>query len=202
MKKFIVLVATVSAMMSSPAFASGEGYVKARISADTTKIEIRDATIQDTASLDMDTDAGYGVALGYDLDFGDTAFVGAEVGVDFNNSEKRFGDDTYSINFKSGRDISVVGRAGFKTGGGKFYGLAGYSNVKLTVDDTLDPPISSTQGGLVYGFGASYQIQEKVGVSLEYRKTKIDFNKASNYLIVDDLDKTKSRIVFGLSYGF
>jgi outer membrane immunogenic protein len=67
MKKIAILVAAASAMIATPALASGQG-----------RAEIRGGL----ATASGQEEAFLGVGAGYDFDLGDSAFVGAEVGAD------------------------------------------------------------------------------------------------------------------------
>jgi outer membrane immunogenic protein len=89
MKKIAILVAAASAMVATPAFASGQG-----------RAEVRGGL----ATASGAEEAFLGVAAGYDFDLGDSAFVGAEIGAD-----KVLVDGSELI-------FSVGGRIGAKAG--------------------------------------------------------------------------------------
>jgi outer membrane immunogenic protein len=196
MKKMITLAAATTALLATPAMAAGEGYVKARISYDSTEVEVESGGV--SASDSTGKGIGYGIAAGYDFDLGSSAFIGGELGFDGSTADRTFDGVTAS----SGRELSAVARLGFKSNALKIYGLGGYSNIRLKISDGVDSD-SSSDGGFTYGAGASYDVTEKLALSVEYRKTSVDGGQdAKDLLEVDDVNFNKSRVLVGLAYKF
>lgn len=196
MKKMFLLAAAAAAVVATPAMAAGDGYAKVRVSYDSTEIEVEDAGT--SASESTGKGIGYGFALGYDFDLGSSAFFGAEVGLDDSSADR----DVDGVRISSGREISAVGRVGFKKDMAKLYGLAGYSDLRVKVSDGVDSEAAS-EGGFTWGAGVAYDVRDNISVGLEYRNISIDGGQDLEDLVgVDDVNFNKSRILLGLSYRF
>jgi outer membrane immunogenic protein len=196
MKKMTILAAATTALLTSPAMAAGEGYVKARVSYDSTEVEAETSGVSESDSTGKGI--GYGIAAGYDFDLGSSAFVGGEIGFDDSTADRT--DDGFTIS--SGREISAVARLGFKSNAFKVYGLGGYSNVRIKISDGVNSD-SASDGGFTYGAGASYDVTEKLALSVEYRKISVDGGQdVKDFLGVDDVNFNKSRVLVGLAYKF
>lgn len=128
----------------------------------------------------------YGIAAGYDVDLGSKAFVGIEGSAD-DSSTKACASDVLVLGdracVKAGRDLSVVGRIGYKLSDmHKIYALAGYANgrVKATYDDgTTSGSIASNGDGLRLGAGLQLGLGSHLYGKLEYRYTNYqsDFSR-------------------------
>ncbi|WP_260582534.1 outer membrane protein [Sphingopyxis sp. PET50] len=131
MKKFAVAAALLSAIVATPSLAAegGEG-----------RVEVRGGLITGNG-IDEGT---LGLAVGYDFDLGDTAFVGAEVAGD------KVLVDGADVQFSAG------GRIGAKLGAnGKLFATGGY-----TFSDIDDPYV---------GAGYQHKFGSNVYGKVEYR---------------------------------
>jgi outer membrane immunogenic protein len=131
MKHYALIAAAAAAMIATPAFASGQG-----------RAEVRGGL----ATASSAEEAFLGIGAGYDFDLGDTAFAGAEVGVDkvlVDGSELLF---------------SVGGRVGAKAGEkARVYAAGGIG----FSDGESDPYLGA---GVEFGFGS------KAYGKVEYRR--------------------------------
>ncbi len=128
MKKLILLAAVAAASVATPAMAQGEGRVEAR---------------GGIAWAGGGEDFVAGIAAGYDVDLGESAFIGAEA--------------SYDTNFDGLDAVNLGGRLGFKAGEKtKIYITAGY--------DVGDLDEFNAGAGVQHAFG------EKVYGKVEYRR--------------------------------
>ena len=138
MRKIIILAAAAAAVFATPAFAQDEEMGEVRV-------EVRGGVAW-TGGAD---EAFGGVAVGYDFDIGDKAFVGVEVA----------GDKV----LVDGSDIFFTGavRAGARVGpGGRLYVLGGYGFANGT-----DGPFA--------GAGFQQEIASNIYGKIEYRRTLV-----------------------------
>jgi opacity protein-like surface antigen len=192
MRKLMVTSALVLACAASPVMAAegGEGRITLRGGYDTTDIDVSAGGAD--ASVSTGDGVGFGVAAGYDFDIGEKVFAGVEAGFDLSTAKKTFDGDRY----KAGREITAIARVGFKPSDQvKIYALGGYTNLSVKVDSESD-----SGGGITYGGGAAYKINDVVGLNLEYRRSTVD---VVGVLDEDgDVSYNKSRISLGISYLF
>lgn len=135
MKNVLIIAALASTAAATPAYAAGEGRVEARSAILWTD--------------DGDTFVG-GVAAGYDLDLGESAFVGPEV--------------SYDTDFNGGDLLNLSLRAGVKAGEKtKLFVAAGYEIADV---DELNAAI-----------GIEHKFTDKLFSKVEYRQF---FNAGSN----------------------
>ncbi len=140
MRKIAILAALAAATVASPAFAqdsaaTGEG-----------RIEVRGGIAWAQGA----EEAFAGVAVGYDFDLGDTAFIGVE-----GSADKVLADGAEVL-------WSIGGRVGAKVGDeGRAYVLGGYGFV-----DGSDGPFA--------GAGYQHNLGEKVFAKVEYRRTLVE----------------------------
>lgn len=126
-----------------------------------------------------DTTAWGGLMAGINLDGGDVSAI-ARVGVDTTISEGAFigfglgagvsgVQDCFGITCANGdRELSAEMRVGgMNKSGWKFYGIAGYSNLKVSVDGYG----SYTDGGITGGAGLEAPLGSKAFTRLEVRYT-------------------------------
>jgi hypothetical protein len=139
MRKIAILAALAAATVASPAFAqdaaAGEG-----------RVEVRGGI----AWAEGAEEAFAGVAVGYDFDLGDTAFIGVEGGAD-----KVLAEDT---------DVfwTIGGRVGAKVGdAGRAYVLGGYG-------------FAEGDDGAFAGAGYQHNLGEKAFAKVEYRRTLVE----------------------------
>jgi outer membrane immunogenic protein len=144
----LALLAALAAFSASPAYASGEARVEIQLGYD-----------------DIGGESGvtYGSVLGYDMDFGSTAFAGVEVGV-ANSTIKELG-------VTADRDLSVSGRFGIELSErGKIYALLGYSNQQFSA-----PGLGhSNLDGIRVGAGYQHDIAKNLYGKVEYRYTNYE----------------------------
>ena len=135
----------------------------------------------DAGSADQDFDA-YGVHGGYLHDMG-RYVVGAELDYNKLNFDNDGGD----------ADLTrLKGRAGMKFGNFLPYLTAGYAHVS-TDEDNGD----LSEGGVVYGIGADYLINDKFSVGAEY--TRHNFSDVGD---VDGLDLDANLVQVRAAYHF
>lgn len=139
MRKIAILAALAAATVASPAFAQdaapGEG-----------RVEVRGGI----AWADGAEEAFAGVAVGYDFDLGDTAFIGVEAGADKVLTE--------------GADVfwTIGGRVGAKVGdAGRAYVLGGYG-------------FADGDDGAFAGAGYQHNLGSNVFAKVEYRRTLVE----------------------------
>jgi outer membrane immunogenic protein len=147
MRKF-ALLAALAALSASPAYASGEGRAEIQLGYD---------------EIGGESGVTYGTVLGYDLDVGSTAFIGAEVGI---------GDSTISgSGVKATRELSAGARFGLELGErGKVYALIGYSNQRFAVAGLGSGNIEGIRAGVGYEHDFAKNLYGKV----EYRYTNYE----------------------------
>lgn len=139
MRKIAILAALAAATVAAPAFAQdsapGEGRVEAR---------------GGIAWAGGAEEAFAGVAVGYDFDLGDTAFIGIE-----GSADKLLVEDTDVV-------WSIGGRVGAKVGdAGRAYVLGGYG-------------FADGDDGAFAGAGYQHNLGKNVYAKVEYRRTLIE----------------------------
>jgi outer membrane immunogenic protein len=151
-------------------------FISAPAQANEARAELRlgyaDVKLTDSALGIAESDSGvtYGVAAGYDLSLGKSAFIGLEASFDLTNSKLQIG----ATELKAGRQISLTARLGAKIGEhAGIYLLAGRANTSISANG-----ISDKGTGNVFGGGLQYNIGSKAFFKSEYRRvsTKIDIN--------------------------
>lgn len=156
----------------------------------------------------------YGVAVGYDFDFGGfVAGVDAEYSDSTAKTESRNGDfeDLGFGRVETGGDLYLGLRMGTRVGDrGLIYAKGGYTNSSLeglASDGETELNFDVDLDGYRLGAGGEYAISEKSFVKLEYRYSnysegEIDFEGD----IVDsgrfDLDYDRHQIVAGVGFRF
>jgi len=92
----------------------------------------------------------YGAEVGFDLAAGTNVTVGPYVS--YEESSVELEDESSTASIKVGRNYQVGGRIGLGLGGLLGYAKVGYSNIKLSFEDSgLEE--SSTKGGIGGGIG-------------------------------------------------
>lgn len=155
----IFLGVAAAAVMASPAYAgSGEAYGGVR------------------GGLDLNDGFGVGGVLGADFGLSDKAFAGLAIGLDDSPAEDCVSNafvvgDTVCV--AAGRDINLEARIGIKSGGSKFYAIAGYSNLALKPSvsfDGVNVSVGSVKvDGFKVGAGFEYPLSSKIFTRIEYR---------------------------------
>jgi outer membrane immunogenic protein len=129
--------------------------------------------------------AFYGLGVGYDAPIGDRVFVGIEGNVDFSTGSRCqvnpliLAPGIFESCFKPGRDISANVRMGVKLGGEstRFYGLAGYSNLRVKSYGQVNraPPVTTVaenRDGVRIGAGLEHNFSERFYGKLEFRHSR------------------------------
>lgn len=148
MKKGLIIGAALT-LLSTPAFA--------------------DTTAWGGVSAGINLDGGDGFAtgrVGVDTTIGNGAFVGLALGAGESGVKTCSG----LVCASGGREISAELRlGGMNKSGWKFYGLAGYSRLKITGKSGALTLASFTEGGVTGGAGIEAPLGSKVFTRLEFR---------------------------------
>lgn len=222
MKQTIIAAAAIAA--ATPAFAqdtpsSFTGLrVEARAGLDrpTVSLEVSDGT--DTIE-QSDGKSGlvYGGEVGYDVQLGASAFVGAYAGIE-GATTKECAEITVGADYcvEAGRNITLGARAGLLAAGGKLgmYLKGGYSNGRLTTSYGLLPPgpvlladeDDASEGGNLDGFhlgaGAEFAVSRNVYVKLEYVYTNYGEFRFSDVGTRASLGLDRHQAVAGVGFRF
>lgn len=92
----------------------------------------------------------YGAEVGFDLAAGTNVTVGPYISLEESSVELE--DETSTASVEVGRNYQIGGRVGFGLGGVLGYVKLGYSNIKLTLEDT-GFEASESKGGIAGGLG-------------------------------------------------
>jgi outer membrane immunogenic protein len=136
------------------------------------------------------TGFGYGVEAGYDGTFSGVV-VGAYAGIE--GSTTKLCDSGDCV--KSGRNITVGVRAGGVVGKGLLYVKGGYSNGRLTVEDT---DLGANADGFHLGAGYEVNVSANTYVKAEYVYTKYSVGDT----LGSDVDLQRHQGVVGVGFRF
>lgn len=148
MKKEI-LIGAAMALFSTPAFADTASWVGV------------------SGGIDLSSGEGFGVArAGVDTTISNGAFVGLALGAGESGSK----DCAGLACAYGGRELAAELRlGGMNKTGWKFYGIAGYSSLHITVKSGALNLGSVTEGGFTGGAGVEAPLGSKTFARLEYR---------------------------------
>ena len=219
MKKTFALLAGLSlTAIAAPAFAQdGEATftgprVEGIIGYDITNAG---SSVDDDVNQDNDQSIDglmYGVAVGYDIDFGGVV-LGAEAELTDSTAKTEFENGDFEGfgfgNVRAGRDLYFGARAGVKASPDMLlYAKGGYTNAKFDVlsnDGTTEFNQDIDTDGFRVGAGAEYAMSPSSFIKLEYRysnysKAEIDFDGDLPDSVPFDVDLDRHQVV--ASYGF
>ena len=226
MSKFIASSVSALLIAASPALADGF-YISGSISGVTLDHSIErnnggaDAPgpggiiVSDTSgtTLATETGAGFGIGLGYEQSIGNGLFWGAEAFYTAHDI------NTTNLNGVLVTDLDLEATYGARgifgaevTDRFNVYAHVGIVQAEFDVDNsyTFAPPSTSDsfeETGVSYGVGASYAINDQIGVFAEYTQiADIDFDGigevAGNTGRVNPNDLDLSSIALGVKYSF
>lgn len=220
MKKVLVCLATGSALVSVPALAQSTETsftgprVEAIIGYDISKAG---STVDDDFNEDNDQSIDgfmYGIGAGYDYDFG-SSVVGVEAELTDSTAKTGFDAGDYEGiglgNVKTGRDIYVGVRAGFKAAPTTLvYLKGGYTNARFDVlasDGQTEYRQNIDTDGWRIGAGVEQKMGTNAFAKLEYRYSnysegEIDFEDDFPDSERFDVDLDRHQIVASVGYRF
>ncbi len=218
MKKTVALLAGISlSAIAAPAFAqdSEATFTGPRVEAIVGyDIARAGSSVDDDANQDNDQSIDglmYGVAVGYDFDFGGVV-LGAEAELTDSTAKVDFDDGDFEGfgfgNVSAGRDLYFGARAGVKaTPDVLVYAKGGYTNAKFDIrsnDGTTEFNQDIDTDGYRIGAGAEYALGKNSFMKLEYRysnysKAEIDFQGDVVDSAPFDVDLDRHQVV--ASYG-
>ena len=221
MKKTVALLAGISlSAIAAPALAQDNGAtftgprVEAIVGYDITNAG---SSVDDDSNQPNDQSIDgfmYGVALGYDFDFGGVV-VGAEAELTDSTAKVEYNDGDFEGfgfgNVRAGRDLYLGARAGVKaTPDVLLYAKGGYTNAKfdfLSNDGTTEFNQDLDTDGYRIGAGAEYALNKNSFMKIEYRysnysKAEVDFegDVADSDPFDVDLDRHQVVASYGLRF--
>ena len=219
MKKTVALLAGISlSAIAAPALAqdSGATFTGPRVEGIVGyDISTAGSSVDDDVNQDNDQSIDgllYGVAVGYDFDFGGIV-VGAEAELTDSTADVGYENGDFEGfgfgNVSAGRDLYFGARAGVKaTPDMLIYAKGGYTNAKFDIrsnDGTTEFNQDIDTDGYRIGAGAEYAVNKNSFVKLEYRysnynKAEIDFEGDVADSDPFDVDLDRHQVV--ASYGF
>jgi len=219
MKKFALILASGAAIVAVPAFAQEVDStftgprVEAIIGYDVT--QAGSSVDNDTTQSDDESIDGllYGIGAGFDFAMG-----GVVLGVEgeYTESTAKTGFDNGDFegfgfgNVKTGRDLYVGGRVGFKAAPQTLvYAKAGYTNARFDVlasDGTTELKTNFDTDGYRLGAGVEQAISENTFAKIEYRYSKYSEGEIDYPVGTDsdrfDIDLDRHQVVASVGLRF
>lgn len=205
MRKYL-LAALLAGTIVTPAYAQDSGpfsgfRVEGLVGYDSLSAEDSDDEEDDGETLDG---VAYGIGAGFDFDLGGIV-AGVEAEYSDSTGKKSLTEDGETATLKTGRDLYVGGRLGFRAGPSTLiYGKAGYTNMKLKgsiadATDSLD--FKGETDGWRLGAGVEQLFGPNAYGKIEYRY--------SNYGGFDagigeelDIDLNRHQVLAGIGFRF
>lgn len=179
--KYLIGAALAAMTLAAPAFASDEV---------TYRVEVHGGWDRVSVGGGSDDGVTYGLAVGFDIPLGSTAFIGLEGGADLATTKECFTGGIGTFCEKAGRDLSAVARLGVNvTSGVKLYALGGYTNARITDSFTSAVPgISSFKtsvngDGYRLGAGTEIKLGKSAYTKLEYRYSNYEGGYARHQVV-------------------
>lgn len=220
MKKFLVCLATGTALASAPAMAQGTDTsfsgprVEAILGYDVTEAG---SSVNDDLNADNDQSMDgllYGVGIGYDHDFGKVV-LGVEGEITDSTAKTSFRDgdsEDFSIgNVKAKRDLYAGARVGYKaTPNTLLFVKGGYTNARFGTrasDGINYGHVNIDADGWRIGAGIEQKTSANTFAKLEYRysnysKAEVDFSRNIPDSDRFDLDLDRHQVVASVGYRF
>ena len=205
MRKYL-LAALLAGTIVTPAYAQDGGpfsgfRVEGLAGYDSLSAEDSDDEEDDGETLDG---VAYGIGAGFDFDLGGIV-AGVEAEYSDSTGKKSLTEDGETATLKTGRDLYVGGRLGFRAGPSTLiYGKAGYTNMKLkgSISDATDLlNFKGETDGWRLGAGVEQLFGPNAYGKIEYRY--------SNYGGFDagigeelDIDLNRHQVVAGIGFRF
>jgi outer membrane immunogenic protein len=204
MKKIVTAAAFAAAFVAAPAFAQDAApspVAGPRVEATVGWDNIVLSALDESGSKSGVT---FGGEIGYDIQFGRGAVIGAYAGIDGATTKECLTDGTERGCIKAGRNITVGARIGAPIGSrALIYGKGGYSNGQLRVNytDSAFPADNFSESGDADGFhvGGGIELNLSRGI---YAKAEYNY---TNYSVDDaglGLDLERHRVVGGIGIRF
>lgn len=164
------MILAAAALAATPATAADFTGLRAQFQAGYDSISVADS---DFGIDDSRDGLLYGVGIGYDFALGTNLVLGVETNIDWTTADFEVTNGPNRAAIDPGRDISAVARLGFKAGESYLvYGLAGYTNLRVTGEATLAGTSfneAANGDGFRIGAGLERALGEKGFVKVEYR---------------------------------
>jgi outer membrane immunogenic protein len=176
----LTTVATLALATATPA--SAEGF----------RAEIHGGWDHPSVGHSDDDGIVYGVGLGYDLNIGSKAFIGADLSLD-DSSSRDCDHSVFAANDRlcvnAGRDIAAGVRLGVNlTPKDKIYALGAYTNARIKARYTTAGGVTTHDADNLDGFrlGAGYErmLGSNTYAKLEYRYSNYEQNVDRHQLLV------------------
>lgn len=191
MRKVLLSLAAVCAVVATPAFAAAEPgpYVGVGVTHD---------NINGTKDAEGFGISGIGgtVFAGYNMPIGEKAFAGIEANFDLASADV----DAAGTRIDARHAFGGSARLGYHLSeGAALYGRVGYQRGRLTVDKDLPGEYSSSRDGLRLGAGLEANVAGNTAVRVEYNHTRYFRDKT-----VDPVDTglANNQATVGLVFGF
>lgn len=179
--KYLIGAAVAAMAIVAPASASDQV---------TYRVEAHGGWDRVTVGGGEDDGVTYGLAVGFDIPLGATAFVGLEGSADLSTTKDCFASVIGAFCEKAGRDLSAVARLGLNvTPGVKLYALGGYTNARITDSfRSINPAfasfkISTNGDGYRLGAGTEIKLGKAAYTKLEYRYSDYEGGYARHQVI-------------------
>jgi outer membrane immunogenic protein len=204
MKKYL-FAALLAGTIVTPAFAQEAGpFSGFRVEGLAGYDSVRAADSEDDDDSETLDGVAYGIGAGFDFDLGGLVF-GFEGEYSDSTGKESLTEDGETATLKTGRDLYVGGRLGFRAGAATLlYGKAGYTNMKLEgsiKDATTSLNFKGETDGWRLGAGVEQLFGPNAYGKLEYRY--------SNYGGFDagiggdiDVDLNRHQVVAGIGFRF
>jgi outer membrane immunogenic protein len=203
MHKYL-LAALLAGTIVTPAFAQDAGpFSGFRAEGIAGYDSLRAADSEDDDDSETISGVAYGVGVGFDFDLGGMV-AGFEGEYSDSTGKESAIEDGETATLKTGRDLYVGGRLGFRAGPSTLvYGKAGYTNMKLTGSLSEAAAILNFSGetdGWRLGGGVEQLFGPNAYGKLEYRYSSYGDFKTEDGQIEADLNR--HQVVVGLGFRF
>jgi outer membrane immunogenic protein len=191
MRKVLLSVATVCAVVATPAFAAAEPgpYVGVGVTHD---------NINGTKDLEGLGMSGIGgtVFAGYNMPIGEGAFAGIEANFDLSSADVDGGTNRIDARHAYGASA----RLGYRlSDSAALYGRVGYQRGRMTIDKDLPTEFSASRDGLRLGAGLEANLTGNTAVRVEYNHTRYHRDKDVDPA---DVGLANNQATIGLVFGF
>jgi outer membrane immunogenic protein len=205
-----LLAALLAGTIVTPAFAQEAGpFSGFRVEGIAGYDRLGSGDQEDDDSIDG---VAYGAGLGFDFDLG-SVVAGIEAEYSDSTGKKTLTEDGETASLRTGRDLYVGGRLGFRAGPATLlYGRAGYTSLSLdgSLSDGTDKlNFKGKTDGWRLGAGVEQLFGPNAYGKIEYRYSNygdFDYNASLAGLDFDDietdLDLRRHQVVVGLGFRF
>jgi outer membrane immunogenic protein len=206
-----LLAALLAGTIATPAFAQDAGpFSGLRVEAIAGYDRVGSSDNEDEDDNETIGGVAYGVGAGFDFDLGNMV-VGIDAEYSDSTGDKSVTEDGETTRLKTGRDLYVGGRLGFRAGPSTLiYGKAGYTNLSLEgriSEGATGVDFDGESDGWRFGAGVEQLFGANAYGKLEYRysdygnfKAKVGGVDVGD--IGDDVDLNRHQVVVGLGFRF